>query len=151
MLITCSTMNRAYPQVADALQHYAVPVLQIDQPMMERAVDQGGKVLVVATHGPTVNSTQALLQETASSLGREVAFSGTTVESAWECLAAGDVPGHNRALAQAIHAHLDREACQLRCPGPIIDGLSAFFLPGSSCRIWHSSLYQRTMRLRKSL
>ena len=64
---------------------------------------------MVATHGPTVNSTQALLQETASRLGSEVDFSGTTVEAAWECLAVGDVPGHNRALAQAIHTHLDRE------------------------------------------
>jgi Asp/Glu/hydantoin racemase len=109
VMITCSTMNRAYPQVADALQPYDVPVLQIDQPMMERAVDQGGEILVVATHGPTVNSTQALLQETASRLGKEVTFSGRTVERAWECLAAGDVPGHNIALAQAIHAHLDRE------------------------------------------
>ena len=109
VLITCSTMNRAYPQVADALQPYAVPVLQIDQPMMERAVDQGGKILVVATHGPTVNSTQALLRETAARQRREVAFSGTTVEAAWDCLAAGDVTGHNKALAQAIHAHLDRE------------------------------------------
>ena len=109
VMITCSTMNRAYPQVADALQPYAVPVLQIDQPMMERAVDQGGEILVVATHGPTVNSTQALLQETASRLGKEVTYSGRTVEAAWECLAAGDVPGHNIALAQAIHAHLDHE------------------------------------------
>jgi hypothetical protein len=110
VLITCSTMNRAYPQVVDALQSYAVPVLQIDQPMMERAIDQGGKILVVATHGPTVNSTEALLQATASSLGKEVAFSGRTVESAWDCLAVGDVAGHNRALAEAIHAHLDQES-----------------------------------------
>ena len=109
ILITCSTMNRAYLQVADALQSYAVPVLQIDQPMMERAVVHGGEILVVATHGPTVASTQALLQETASCLGREVTFSGITVEEAWECLSAGDVPGHNRALAQAIHARLHQE------------------------------------------
>jgi hypothetical protein len=109
VLITCSTMNRAYPQVADALQPYAVPVLQIDQPMMERAIDHGGEILVVATHGPTVSSTQSLLRETASRLGREVTFSGTTVEAAWECLAAGDITGHNSALAQAIHAHLNRE------------------------------------------
>jgi hypothetical protein len=109
VLITCSTMNRAYPQVVEALQPYSVPVLQIDQPMMERAVDQGGKILVVATHGPTVNSTQALLRETASRLGNEVSFLGTTVEAAWECLAAGDVPGHNKALAHAIHTDLDRE------------------------------------------
>jgi hypothetical protein len=108
VLITCSTMNRAYPQVVDALRPYAVPVIQIDQPMMERAVNQGGEILVVATHGPTVNSTQALLQETADRLGREVIFSGRTVEAAWECLATGDVLGHNRALAEAIHAHLDQ-------------------------------------------
>jgi Asp/Glu/Hydantoin racemase len=109
VLITCSTMNRAYLQVADALQSYAVPVIQIDEPMMQRAVVHGGEILVVATHGPTVNSTQALLQETASRLKRDVTFSGVTVEEAWECLSAGDVPGHNRALAQAIHARLDRE------------------------------------------
>jgi aspartate/glutamate racemase len=109
VLITCSTMNRAYPKVATALQPYAVPVIQIDQPMMERAVYHGGKVLVVATHGPTVNNTQALLRETAVRLGRELSFSGTTVEAAWECLAAGDVLGHNRALADAIHAHLAQE------------------------------------------
>jgi aspartate/glutamate racemase len=109
VLITCSTMNRAYPKVVEALQPYSVPVLQIDQPMMERAVDQGGKILVVATHGPTVNSTQALLRETASRLGNEASFLGTTVEEAWECLAAGDVTGHNEALANAIHTYLDRE------------------------------------------
>jgi Asp/Glu/hydantoin racemase len=109
VLITCSTMNRAYPQVAAALQPYGVQVIQIDQPLMERAIEQGGNILVVATHGPTVNSTQALLQETASRLGREVIFSGRTVEEAWDCLAVGDVPGHNNALAQAIHAHLDQE------------------------------------------
>ena len=109
VLITCSTMNRAYLQVTAALQSYAIPVLQIDQPMMERAVDQGGKVLVIATHGPTVNSTQALLKETATHHGREVVFSGMTVDAAWECLAAGDVTGHNRVLADAIHDRLDRE------------------------------------------
>jgi len=109
VLITCSTMNRAYPLVAESLQPYGVLVIQIDQPMMERAVSQQGKILVVATHGPTVNNTQALLLETAARLGKEVSFSGTTVEAAWECLASCDVHGHNMALAEAIHHHLERE------------------------------------------
>jgi len=109
VLITCSTMNRAYAQVENALRPFAVPVVQIDQPMMERAVAQPGKILVVATHGPTVNNTQALLRETASHTGKDVAFSGATVERAWECLAAGDVRGHNQALAGAIHDHLRQE------------------------------------------
>lgn len=109
VLITCSTMNRSYPQVAEALEPYGVPVLTIDRPMMERAVAHGGRVLVVATHGPTVASTQALLQETAGALGKQVAFSGLTVERAWDRLAAADVLGHNEALAAGIRACLSRE------------------------------------------
>lgn len=104
VLITCSTMNRAYGEVAQALAPQGVPVVQIDRPMMERAVANGGKVLVVATHGPTVGSTQALLRETADEMGCEVSFSGTTVSEAWEHLAVGDVRGHNAALARAIRA-----------------------------------------------
>lgn len=109
VMITCSTMNRAYGQVEAALQPHGVPVLQIDMPMMERAVQQGGRILVVATHGPTVASTQALLRETASRLGREVSFAGVTVEEAWACLARADVRGHNQAIAAAIRQEMAQE------------------------------------------
>jgi hypothetical protein len=102
VLITCSTMNRSYPQVQEALAGYGVPVVQIDRPMMEAAVRHGGRVLVVATHGPTVASTQALLEETASEMGRDISFAGVTVHEAWERLAEGDVEGHNTLLAEAI-------------------------------------------------
>jgi aspartate/glutamate racemase len=109
VLITCSTMNRAYAQVEGALAPRGVPVLQIDRPMMEKAVATGGRVLVVATHGPTASSTLALLLEVAEQMRRPVELSGVTVEKAWACLAAGDVAGHNEALAQAIRTHLRRE------------------------------------------
>lgn len=109
VLITCSTMNRSYPQVQAALAPAGVPVVQIDRPMMERAVNHGGRVLVVATHGPTVDSTQALLRETVAALGREATFAGVTVEEAWHRLADGDVEGHNEALSDAIYAAMDRE------------------------------------------
>lgn len=107
ILITCSTMNRSYPAVQAAVK---VPVVPIDRPMMERAVIHGGRVLVIATHGPTVNSTQLLLQETARELGQEVSFAGLTFEDAWHRLADGDVAGHNEVLATAIRAHLEQEA-----------------------------------------
>lgn len=109
ILITCSTMNRSYPQVQQAMEAYHVPVVQIDRPMMEAAVRRGGRILVVATHGPTVDSTQALLQEVAEELAEEVTFSGATVHAAWERLAEGDVEGHNRLLAEAIREALAEE------------------------------------------
>lgn len=104
ILLTCSTMNRAYTHVEKALEGYDVPLVQIDAPMMERAVQTPGNILIVATHGPTVNSTRALLEETAQKFGRkgELHFCGTTVEEAFERLGAGDVRGHNRIIAQAI-------------------------------------------------
>ncbi len=110
VLITCSTMNRAFVDVRAALEPHGVPVFQIDRPMMEKAVLQGGKVLVAATHGPTVESTHALLRETAEELGKSVIYSGVHVEEAWQRLAAGDVEGHNRLLADAIHQRVRDEA-----------------------------------------
>ncbi|NIQ78310.1 MAG: hypothetical protein GTN93_09485, partial [Anaerolineae bacterium] len=106
ILITCSTMNRSYGAVSEAVD---VPVVQIDMPMMEAAVNHGGKVLVIATLVTTVKSTQALLQETAQRLGKTVASAGVTVEEAWHRLAVGDVQGHNTLLAKAIREATARE------------------------------------------
>ncbi len=132
ILITCSTMNRAFPEVQKAVQPMGVPVIQIDRPMMERAVAIGGRTLVVATHGPTVHSTQALLQETAHAAGRELTFSGVTEEAAWHHLANGEVERHNACLAAAIRsaqanekfdsvvlAQLSMSVFQLTFPDPI--------------------------------
>jgi aspartate/glutamate racemase len=104
ILITCSTMNRAYPQVQEAVRKYGIPVLQIDRPMMQRAVEAGGRTLVLATHGPTVKSTQALLEEVATEMGAKVNMSGTLAEEAWDALARGEVEAHNQILAASVRA-----------------------------------------------
>jgi hypothetical protein len=109
VLITCSTMNRAYPLVQNALSPYGTPVFQIDRPMMERAVDHGGQVLVIATHGPTVDNTQALLREVAQEHNREVSLAGALVEEPWKAMASGDVAAHNALLAQTIRAHMQTD------------------------------------------
>ena len=102
VLITCSTMNRAAGAVRRALKSSGIPVVQIDEAMMEAAVERGGRILVIATHGPTVSSTRALLKETAARRGRKVSFDGATVEAAFDLLGRGDIARHNRAIARAI-------------------------------------------------
>ena len=108
ILMTCSTMNRAYPAVAKAVADAEVPVVQIDAPMMEAAVEAPGTILVVATHGPTVESTCRLLEETAERAGRAVTHAELSIPQAWDCLAAGDAAGHNRWLEEGIRAALRR-------------------------------------------
>jgi hypothetical protein len=109
VLITCSTMNRAHSLVSEALQRYQVQVYQIDRPMMELAVDHGGAILVIATHGPTVESTKALLQEVAGETGKSVRITGALVEDAWDCLARGEVEKHNAILAKTIRDQMQAE------------------------------------------
>jgi Asp/Glu/hydantoin racemase len=102
ILISCSTMNRSAGAVRSEMARYNVPVIQIDEAMMEAAIENGGKILVVATHGPTVKSTQALLQETADKLGRKIQYTGVTVEEAFDLLGQGKIAEHNEVIAQAI-------------------------------------------------
>ncbi len=109
ILITCSTMNRAFGTVCEAMKKYGVPVVQIDEAMMEQAVSTNGRILVVATHGPTVKSTQDLLRETAERLGKQVQFAGVTVEEAFDRLGEGDLERHNEIIAQAIRAKCAEE------------------------------------------
>lgn len=109
IMISCSTMNRAYGKVAGTMAPFGVPVIQIDQEMMERAVSQGGRILIIATHGPTVKSTQALLEETAEVLGKKVSFVGSTIEDAFELLGEGKVEEHNEKIAAAIRDVQSRE------------------------------------------
>ena len=109
IMITCSTMNRAMGAMREAMAPHGVPVVQIDEAMMEMAVNHGGRILVVATPGPTVSSTQALLRETAARLGKEVSFTGATVEEAFHLLGQGDIVEHNQVIAQAIREATARE------------------------------------------
>jgi hypothetical protein len=109
ILITCSTMNRSYPAVSEAMQKYGVPVVQIDMPMMEAAVREGGKTLIIATHGPTVENTKLLLGETAERMGESITYRGLDLEAAWCRLAQADVAGHNEVLAEGIRQATEQE------------------------------------------
>jgi hypothetical protein len=102
ILITCSTMNRAFPEVQESVRPYGIPVIQIDQPMMEKTVGMGERILAVATHGPTVENTRALLLETAERMGRRVSVECATVERAFHLLGEGNTRGHNEVIARAI-------------------------------------------------
>ncbi len=110
ILISCSTMNRSYPAVQEAVAAYGVPVVPIDLPMMEKAVEVGSNIMVVATHGPTVDSTGLLLKETAAEKGKEISIVGATVEEAFDYLGAGKIKEHNEVIAAAIRQAADNNS-----------------------------------------
>ena len=130
ILISCSTMNRAYPTVQAVMQPVGVPVVPIDEAMMEEAVSLNGRILVIATHGPTVNSTQQLLQETANRLGKQVSFIGATVETAFELLGEGQTAEHNELIARTIRDVQSRETIDVVVLAQLSMSVFSFSYPG---------------------
>jgi Asp/Glu/hydantoin racemase len=129
ILISCSTMNRAFRQVSEHMKDLGVPVVQIDEAMMEEAVATEGRILVIATHGPTVQSTQNLLRETANRLGKSVDFVGATVEEAFDLLGQGEIARHNRLIADTIRDVQSRERIDVVVLAQLSMSVFAFLHP----------------------
>jgi Asp/Glu/hydantoin racemase len=131
ILISCSTMNRAFSQVSDHMKQFNIPVVQIDEAMMEEAVNSQGNILVIATHGPTVKSTQDLLTETAKRLGKQVNFAGATIENAFELLGEGKIEEHNEAIAATIHTAMAKEKIDIVVLAQMSMSIFSFSYPNS--------------------
>lgn len=78
----------------------SMPVIGIDAPMLERAVEIGGKIGILATTAPSAPSAQRQMEKFAASRGKTVEFRRAVVTEAMTALKAGDVPAHNRLLAE---------------------------------------------------
>ena len=129
ILISCSTMNRAFRLVSETMKPLGVPVVQIDEAMMEEAVNTEGKILVIATHGPTVKSTTSLLEETAARLGKSVRFVGETVENAFELLGQGRIAEHNEVIAGTIRKAMQRQPIDIVVLAQLSMSVFAFSYP----------------------
>lgn len=99
VLMTCSSISPC----ADVARHLVdVPVLKIDEPMAERAVDIGGKIGVVATIRTTLEPTVALIKEKAATRHTPVQIDTTLCRGAFEAVTTGDVQTHDRLVTEAI-------------------------------------------------
>ncbi|MRH41247.1 hypothetical protein GH741_01000 [Aquibacillus halophilus] len=112
IMVTCSTMNRSYPAVKKAVEPYGIPVITIDQPLMESAVRIGGKILIIATVQTTVDNTKKLLEETAMAFGKSesLEYSGAVVEEAFSLLGEGRITDHNELIANEIRKAQEKDA-----------------------------------------
>ncbi len=99
VLVTCSTISPLVDLVRGRIR---MPVLKIDEAMIERAVTTSLKILVVATNPTTLPPTRRLLNEKATALGKKIQVTEVLVESALAALLAGDGDTHDRLVVEAI-------------------------------------------------
>ena len=101
VLCTCSTVG---PGADDAAAEAPVPILRIDRPMAEAAVEAGRRITVAATLATTIGPTAGLVADAARRAGKEVEISSVVFAEARARLVAGDAEGHERIIADGLHA-----------------------------------------------
>lgn len=111
VVCTCSTIGGV---AETAPTPKGVETARIDRAMADRAVSDGGRVLVVTALRSTVAPTTALLQESANRMGSEVELEVLCVEAAWQLFEEGDGAGYLNSIAGAITSRMRGAAAKPR-------------------------------------
>lgn len=98
VIIACSSVGEV-AQEADA--KYPVPVVRIDEGMMDRALDTGDRIGVIASLGTTITPTVNFLQAKAAQRGKDPRIVSCVAEGAYEALNAGDSAKHDALITEA--------------------------------------------------
>lgn len=101
ILVTCSSIG---PAVEASAPFCSVPVLRVDQPMADQAVQIGTRVGVIATLPTTLNPTADLVVRRARAAGRKIELTSRLCEGAFEALMSGDAAKHDRMVAEALRS-----------------------------------------------
>ena len=99
VLVTCSSIG---PAVDMAAQLYDPPVLRVDRPMAEKAVEAGRRIGVAATLSTTLRPTADLVRTVAAEKGRDVEIVEQLCEGAFEAVIAGDGATHDRIVGDGL-------------------------------------------------
>ena len=99
ILYTCSSIGTAVETAATLCK---IPVLRVDQPMADKAVQTGNKIGVIATLPTTLNPTTDLVKRRAVVAGKDVQVISKLCEGAFDALMGGDAAKHDTMVAAAL-------------------------------------------------
>ena len=99
VLVTCSSIGAAVEASAPMT---GVPVLRVDQPMADQAVQTGRRIGVIATLATTLNPTSDLVRRRAVLAGKTIELTSRLCEGAFEALMSGDAAKHDTLVAGAL-------------------------------------------------
>ena len=99
ILFTCSSIG---PAVETAATLTGVPVLRVDQPMADKAVQTGKRIGVIATLSTTLEPTSDLVRRRAIAAGKEIELKAVLCEGAFDALMSGDAATHDKKVGDAL-------------------------------------------------
>lgn len=99
ILVTCSSIGAAVESSAPLTK---APVLRVDQPMADKAIQMGRKIGVVATLSTTLEPTSDLVRRRALVAGKEIELISKLCEGAFDALMGGKPEIHDEMVASAL-------------------------------------------------
>lgn len=102
--VCCLNQCSSVGEAADIAQNLIrIPILKIDAPMAQKAVELGSRIAVIATAISTVEPSSRLVERMASRAGKEVSVTRCYVEGAYDCLLkTGDRQKHNDLVTAKV-------------------------------------------------
>lgn len=104
-VVSCSSLSPCVNQVRDRVR---IPVLKIDEPMMEYGVQNSDRIGLVMTNPTTEEPSRLLFQEVAERFSSKTDLIPYLCEGAFAKLVSGDQAGHDAAVVKAIEQLLER-------------------------------------------
>jgi len=105
IMVTCSSIGRAVETAAGLVD---VPVLRVDRPMADQAVQAASKIGVIATLPTTLEPTADLINRRAEAAGKQIELTSRLCEGAFDALMSGDADQHDRRVAEALRELSDQ-------------------------------------------
>lgn len=124
VLVTCSSIGAA---VEAAAKDSSVPVLRVDQPMADKAVQMGKRIGVIATLATTLEPTSDLVKRRAVAAGKEIELVSKLCEGAFDALMNGDAAKHDEIVTKALRelsSQVDVILLAQASMARVVDGLS---------------------------
>lgn len=98
-VVSCSSLS---PCVNEVRRQVAIPVVKVDEPMFEHAIQHGSRIGLIMTNPTTWEPSQLLFEEVSSRLERRVELIPRLCPDAFAKLNRGDVAGHDLEVGAAV-------------------------------------------------
>jgi len=99
VLVTCTSIS---PCVDVARALVSIPVMKIDDPMTDIAIEKGSKIGVVATAKSTLEPTKMLLLQKAEAKGKKISITTDLCPGAFDAISAHDTAKHDKLVLEGI-------------------------------------------------
>lgn len=100
ILVTCTSVNEATKLIKQLID---IPMLNIEEPVAQMAVDNGRRIGILATLPTSPAAIGRVIQEKAQEAGKEIEIFNVVVNGAFDVLCSGDRPKHDEMVCEALY------------------------------------------------